>query len=110
MKLAFGMLVAGAIFCGLAFPGLRRRATYQSLRGTKMVFQPTHDPGHHGNDQYDLTGHIGPLMPELYDGCQWPMYSFDRPAHVLWNAIGKQLHAQGWSDAKIKEWLQSKQT
>lgn len=75
-----------------------------------MASQPQHDPGHYGNDEYDLTGHVGPLSPELCHDRPWPMYSYDRPAHMLWNAIGKQLHAQGWSDAQIKEWLQSKQT
>lgn len=62
-----------------------------------------HNPGHYGNAEYDLTGHVGGIG----SNCSWPMYSFDRPAHILWNAIGKQLHAQGWTDFKIKEWLQS---
>ena len=63
------------------------------------------DSGH-----YDLTCHIGPLWPERYsnDPAPWPMYSFDRPAHILWNAIGAELFANGWTDDDIKSWLQSK--
>ena len=70
----------------------------------------TNLPGHYGNAQYDLTGHIGPMFPEITAKAEWPMYSFDRPAHIVWNAIAKQLNAAGWSDHKIKEWLQSKST
>lgn len=66
-------------------------------------------PGAYGNDQYDLSGHIGPMYKPNEEPA-WPMYSFDRPAHVLWNAIGKQLHKQGWTDTQIKDWLQSKST
>lgn len=66
-------------------------------------------PDAHGNDQYDLTGHIGPMFTNAQPP-EWPMYSFDRPAHILWNAIAKELHAAGWSNARIKDWLQSKST
>jgi hypothetical protein len=72
-------------------------------------YQPTHGPGHYPNE-FDLTGHVGPLMPELQGAAQWPMYSFDRPSLTLWNAIGKRLHEGGWPDEKIREWLQSRQT
>lgn len=69
-------------------------------------------PGHYVNNggYYDLTGHIGPTWPERYvkDPAVWPMYSFDRPAHILWNAIGDELFSNGWTDDNIKAWLQSK--
>ncbi len=58
-------------------------------------------------DHYDCTDRIG----NLYDRDQkpeWPMYSFDRPAYMVWNAIAGRLHAAGWSDGRIKWWLQSK--
>jgi hypothetical protein len=63
------------------------------------------------NDYVDITGHIGPLYdPASTTGriAEWPMYSFDRPAYVLWNAIANQLHKQGWDEDEIKAWLQSK--
>ena len=41
---------------------------------------------------------------------EWPMYSYGRPAWLLWNAIGRELFAAGWSEDRIKEWLQSKST
>lgn len=55
---------------------------------------------------YDCTGHIGALYE--HDKPEWPMYSFDRPSHIVWNAIATVLHKRGWSDPRIKEWLQSK--
>ena len=56
------------------------------------------------NGHYDCTGHIGPFGSEAL----WPMYSFNRPAYIIWNAIAQELYANGWTDEQIKEWLQSK--
>lgn len=55
-------------------------------------------------DCYDCTGHIGPINSDS----AWPMYSFERPAYILWNAIAAELNKAGWSDEQIKNWLQSK--
>lgn len=71
------------------------------------AYQPQYAPGHFPG-QFDLSCHVGPLWKDRRDEPQWPMYSFDRPATMLWNAIGRELHAGGWSDKKIKEWLASK--
>lgn len=57
-------------------------------------------------DDYDISGKLGDLFPNK--DREWPMYSYDRPSSILWNAIARKLHAAGWSDDKIKEWLQSK--
>lgn len=56
---------------------------------------------------YDCTGLIGdlytvPAKPE------WPMYSFSRPASILWNAVAAELNRKGWTDEEIRKWLQSK--
>lgn len=61
-------------------------------------------------DPYDCTGHLGPLFEHkiLHDDDPWLMYSYDRPAYKLWNAIAAELYANGWRDAQIKDWLQSK--
>jgi predicted transcriptional regulator len=56
----------------------------------------------------DITGEIGPLW-QSSEAPEWPMYSYARPASILWNAIANELHARGWSEAQIKEWLQSKE-
>lgn len=56
---------------------------------------------------YDITGKIGDLFSASRKP-EWPMYSFERPAYTLWNAIAGRLKAAGWSDDQIKEWLQSK--
>jgi hypothetical protein len=60
-------------------------------------------------ENYDISGKIGNLFntnPEP----EWPMYSYDRPASILWSAIAGKLHEAGWTDEQIKEWLQSKET
>ncbi len=63
-------------------------------------------------NDFDITCQIGALYyidtPEK--PAEWPMYSFDRPARMLWNAIGKRLTEKGWSENRVKEWLQSKST
>lgn len=58
-------------------------------------------------DSYDCTGFIGPLFRKEADAA-WPMYSYDRPAYIVWNAIAGDLYKSGWSDKRIKDWLQSK--
>lgn len=59
---------------------------------------------------FDITGKIGPSYEYKADPeTGWPMYSFERPAYVLWNSIGQTLHERGWTDEEIKTWLQSKQ-
>ncbi len=57
---------------------------------------------------YDITGRIGPqFRPQ--DEPEWPMNSYERPAYMLWNAIASELHAAKWPEARIRDWLQSKQ-
>lgn len=56
---------------------------------------------------YDCTGLIGDLYPST-EKPEWPMYSYSRPAYVLWNAIAGELNRLGWTDDEIREWLQSK--
>lgn len=58
---------------------------------------------------YDITGKVGSLYPATHD-IEWPMYSYDRPAYKLWNAIGKRLTEHGWTEGEVKAWLQSKDT
>ena len=60
-------------------------------------------------DFYDCTGHIGPSHP-TQEQAEWPMYSFERPSFILWNAIAGELHRRGWRDKQIRDWLQSKNT
>jgi hypothetical protein len=57
----------------------------------------------------DITGKIGDLF-QLSAPPEWPMYSFSRPSWMLWDAIANALHDKGWSDSKIKDWLQSRAT
>jgi hypothetical protein len=61
------------------------------------------------HEHIDITDRIGPLYTSDKEP-QWPMYSYSRPAYLLWNAIANQLHAQGWTIDEIQTWLQSKQT
>lgn len=55
----------------------------------------------------DITDKIGPLWRNPEEPA-WPMYSFNGPSFMLWNAIANGLHARGWSNKQIKDWLQSK--
>jgi hypothetical protein len=59
-------------------------------------------------NEFDITAKIGP-MSNIASTQAWPMYSYDRPAYILWNAIAKSLHSKGWSEIAIKDWLQSKE-
>lgn len=53
--------------------------------------------------EFDLSHLIGP-----YHGQRpWPMYSFERAATMVWNALGQRLYERGWTDAEIRTWLQS---
>jgi hypothetical protein len=58
---------------------------------------------------FDITDRIGPLQVRIHEEPEWPMYSYERPAWMLWNAIASGLHQRGWTDDEIKEWLQSKE-
>jgi hypothetical protein len=58
-------------------------------------------------DTYDCTDRIGPLVRDTTPP-EWPMYSYDRPAYIVWNAIAGELHRRGWSERDIQGWLQSK--
>ena len=58
------------------------------------------------NEKIDITGKIGDLFPS--DKPEWPMYSYSRPSYLLWNAIANGLHDRGWTEKRIKDWLQSK--
>lgn len=55
----------------------------------------------------DITGKIGPLN-NTFINPEWPMYSYERPAYIFWNAIANGLHKAGWTEEQIREWLQSK--
>lgn len=61
---------------------------------------------------FDITAKIGELFYINTPEClaEWPMYSFDMPSRILWNAIGKRLAHAGWTEDQIREWLQSKAT
>lgn len=57
-------------------------------------------------NQLDITGKIGNLF---HQEPEWPMYSYDRPSWLVWNAMANVFHDNGWSEDKIKTWLQSKE-
>jgi hypothetical protein len=59
------------------------------------------------SDGVDITGDIGPDSSRTL-GRPWPMYSFDRPSFIVWNAMANAFHKRGWTEEQIKDWLQSK--
>ncbi len=52
----------------------------------------------------DISGKIG----QLGSDCEWPMFSYERPAYVLWGAVANALQAKGWTENEIRVALQSK--
>lgn len=54
----------------------------------------------------DITADIGPLYQS--GAPTIPMYSFDRPSTILWQAVYDAMREAGCSDKKATEWLQSK--
>jgi hypothetical protein len=58
-------------------------------------------------EHYDITGKIGPLWRNREEP-EWPMYSYERPAWMLWQAIAGVLNKRGWTEEEIQTWLQSK--
>ena len=60
-------------------------------------------------DVFDITTKVGEL-DEAWRPPEWPMHSFSRPSRILWNAIGQRLSEKGWSEKRIREWLQSRET
>lgn len=47
--------------------------TLSKLTIKSSRYKSEHGPGHYPGE-FDLTGHIGPLFPELAQDSQWPMY------------------------------------
>ena len=59
--------------------------------------------------KHDITSRIGPLYGRIGErAAEYPMYSYERPAYLLWNAIYNQLRAQKWTHKQAIDWLQSK--
>jgi hypothetical protein len=55
----------------------------------------------------DITADIGPLYrggwkPKI------PMYSYERPAYILWQAVFEGLQEGGMTETQALDWLQSK--
>jgi len=54
----------------------------------------------------DITADIGPMYPN--NKATVPMYSFDRPAWILWQAVYDAMRAEGCSDEQAIAWLQGR--
>jgi hypothetical protein len=67
---------------------------------------------------HDITGSIGPFSPNrkywdiktdtLVTEPPYPMYSYERPAYILWQAIYEGIRERGFTHKQAIEWLQSK--
>jgi hypothetical protein len=61
------------------------------------------------NGHFDASSHMGDLrMGEPSSPPEWPMYSYSRPAYMVWNAIGQAMVHKRYSVEQIKDWMQSK--
>lgn len=82
------------------------------MRFRDKLKPPSADYEAHG--EIDITLHVGPTPSAVAryadDPPPWDMYSFDRPASILWNAIAESLYERGWSDKEVETWLRSKAT
>ncbi len=57
----------------------------------------------------DITGKIGTLNGETVNPApEYPMYSYERPAWMVWGAVADEMQKRGWKEEQILEWLQSK--
>ena len=70
----------------------------------KVDWSPLAEDGH-----FDASCHMKPLFDTKVE-CDdpWPMYSYERPAYMVWNAIGQFMADKGYTVEQIKEWMQSK--
>ena len=55
----------------------------------------------------DITADIGPLYRDGWDP-KIPMYSYERPAYILWQAVFEGLQEGGMTEEQAIDWLQSK--
>jgi len=55
----------------------------------------------------DYTGKLGSLF--VNTTAEWKMFSFETPSSLFWNGVANALKEKGYSEVKIKEWLQSKE-
>ena len=60
------------------------------------------------SDVRDITAEIGPMFNELQKAPALPMYSYERPAYQLWQAVFEGLRVGGMSEEQAIDWLQSK--
>lgn len=54
------------------------------------------------NEFYDAKQDFSARVGELH------MYSYDRPAYMVWDAIMNALMTKGYSQAAAEQWLKSK--
>jgi hypothetical protein len=67
---------------------------------------------------HDITASIGPLYPptqfwdvkneKMVATAPYPMFSFERPATILWQAVYEGIRKRGLTHEQAIEWLQSK--
>jgi hypothetical protein len=58
---------------------------------------------------FDASCHMRDLFETKVECTDpWPMYSYSRPAYMVWNAIGQVMVDKGYTVEQIKEWMQSK--
>lgn len=55
----------------------------------------------------DITADIGPLYRSGWDP-KIPMYSYERPAYIFWQAVFEGLQEGGMTEEQAIDWLQSK--
>jgi hypothetical protein len=70
----------------------------------KVDWSPLSEDGH-----FDASLHMRQLFDTKVECADaWPMYSYDRPAYMVWNVIGQYMADNGYTLEEIKWWMQSK--
>lgn len=61
------------------------------------------------NGNFDASLHMVQLFQSHDDVVDpWKMFSYERPACVVWNVIGQHMADKGYTVEQIKDWMQSK--
>lgn len=55
----------------------------------------------------DITADIGPMYRDGWKP-KIPMYSYERPAYIFWQAVFEGLQEGGMTETQAIDWLQSK--
>ncbi len=60
------------------------------------------------NKYRDITDALGPMFRDGGWAPEIPMYSYERPAYILWQAVFEGMQEAGMTESQAIAWLQGK--